>query len=92
MTEDTILFVIGDHGMTSDGNHGGATYNETITTTFAYSKRKFNQVVRKYKISDFDENFDNVIDQIDLLPTLAMILGIPIPFNNLGIFLPDLKI
>jgi arylsulfatase A-like enzyme len=25
MEEDTILFVMGDHGMTADGNHGGHT-------------------------------------------------------------------
>jgi phosphatidylinositol glycan class O len=23
--EDTVLFVMGDHGMTPDGNHGGAS-------------------------------------------------------------------
>lgn len=25
LEEDTILFVMGDHGMTADGNHGGHT-------------------------------------------------------------------
>jgi phosphatidylinositol glycan class O len=54
MSNDTILFVIGDHGMTSDGNHGGATYNETITTTFCYSKRRFHPALRKYKIAEYD--------------------------------------
>jgi phosphopentomutase len=25
MDEDTVLLVCGDHGMTDDGNHGGAS-------------------------------------------------------------------
>lgn len=29
------------------------------------------------------------IEQIDLVPTLALLLGIPIPRNSLGAFVPD---
>jgi len=29
--EDTILFVMGDHGMTVDGNHGGASDHEVCS-------------------------------------------------------------
>ena len=35
LDEDTILFVFGDHGMTNEGNHGGASDNEVSATLFA---------------------------------------------------------
>lgn len=39
MNDDTTLMVIGDHGMTSTGDHGGDTNDEISTMIFAYSKR-----------------------------------------------------
>jgi phosphatidylinositol glycan class O len=41
MNEDTVLLVFGDHGMTNDGNHGGATQEELRSVLFAYSKSGF---------------------------------------------------
>ncbi|CDW59867.1 hypothetical protein TTRE_0000820901 [Trichuris trichiura] len=35
-------------------------------------------------------NIRSVTAQLSLLPTLAMLLGIPIPFSNLGAFIPEL--
>lgn len=39
MEEDTILFVMGDHGMTADGNHGGHTekYDQGISSALSHS-------------------------------------------------------
>jgi len=31
-----------------------------------------------------------VVQQTDLVPTLALLLGVPIPFSNLGTVIPDL--
>ena len=36
---DTILFVMGDHGMTHTGDHGGDSKYEIESVLFAYSKR-----------------------------------------------------
>lgn len=36
---DTILFVFGDHGMTSTGDHGGETEMETSAALIVYSAR-----------------------------------------------------
>lgn len=36
MDQDTTLIVFGDHGMTSDGNHGGDSLLELSTVFFAY--------------------------------------------------------
>lgn len=38
MDDDTTLLVIGDHGMTSTGDHGGDTNDEINSMIFAYSK------------------------------------------------------
>jgi len=39
MDEDTILFVLGDHGMTSTGDHGGDSDDELDAALFVYSPR-----------------------------------------------------
>lgn len=39
MDDDTTLFVIGDHGMTNTGDHGGDTADEVNSMIFAYSKK-----------------------------------------------------
>lgn len=86
MDDETTLFVIGDHGMTGTGDHGGDTDDEVNSLLFAYTK--------KYEFLADSKN--DSMDQIDLVPTLAAILGIPIPFSNLGstIFdiVPDVSI
>lgn len=38
MDDDTTLLVIGDHGMTGTGDHGGDTNDEINSMIFAYSK------------------------------------------------------
>ncbi|CAN0041921.1 unnamed protein product, partial [Scytosiphon promiscuus] len=35
--DDTVVFVLGDHGMTEDGNHGGATPEETGAALLVWS-------------------------------------------------------
>lgn len=39
MDDETTLFVIGDHGMTNTGDHGGDTQDEVNSMLFAYSKK-----------------------------------------------------
>lgn len=39
MDDETTLLVIGDHGMTGTGDHGGDTTDEVNTMLFAYSKK-----------------------------------------------------
>ena len=79
--EDILLLVFGDHGMTSDGNHGGASREEVEAALFAYTTRPGAIPSSLYA---FDE-----VAQIDLAPTLAMLLGVPVPFGNLGRVIPS---
>ena len=39
MDEETILFVMGDHGMTRSGDHGGDSRDEVMAGLFVYSKK-----------------------------------------------------
>ncbi|XP_077398984.1 GPI ethanolamine phosphate transferase 3, catalytic subunit isoform X2 [Vanacampus margaritifer] len=74
---DTLLVVIGDHGMTDTGDHGGESQKETDAALFLYSP-----------VSLFpgppSQDEPDVVPQIDLVPTLALLLGVPIPFSNVG--------
>lgn len=81
LEKDMMLFVIGDHGMTETGDHGGDSSNEIEAAMFVYSTTP---LLKGFEISD-----DNSVNQIDLVPTLASILGTPIPFSNLGSVILD---
>ncbi|XP_016940820.2 GPI ethanolamine phosphate transferase 3 [Drosophila suzukii] len=89
MDNDTTLLVMGDHGMTASGDHGGDTDDETNALLFAYSKQ--------HRFYGNDSGSDSeMLQQIDLVPTLATILGVPIPYSNLGLvnfnIVPDLQV
>ncbi|CAH1163782.1 unnamed protein product [Phaedon cochleariae] len=77
--EDMMLFVIGDHGMTVSGDHGGESEDEVTAAMFVYSKHPLSKVG--------EEN--GSVKQVDLVPTLSILLGIPIPFQNLGVIIQN---
>lgn len=74
--DNTMLFVIGDHGMTNTGDHGGDSDAEVTAAMFVLSPKPL-------LATEMLPNSDTV-NQVDLVPTLAIILGLPIPFANLG--------
>ncbi|XP_014225426.1 GPI ethanolamine phosphate transferase 3 [Trichogramma pretiosum] len=77
--KDTMLFIIGDHGMTESGDHGGDTVDEIETALFAYSTKPLIKV-----LNDSTKNNIKTVNQIDIVPTISLILGNAIPFSNLG--------
>ncbi|XP_064621054.1 GPI ethanolamine phosphate transferase 3-like [Lineus longissimus] len=78
---DTVLFVLGDHGMTRTGDHGGDSRDELDAALFIYSKSMLtNSPLLK----------EPALSQVDLVPTLSLLLGIPIPFSNLGVVIPEM--
>ncbi|CAH2351546.1 GPI ethanolamine phosphate transferase 3 [[Candida] railenensis] len=87
LDSNTLLCVMGDHGMDSTGNHGGDSKDELESTLFMYSKNKKSGFKRmdqsEYNVDDLGANF-RTVNQIDLVPTLSLLLGLPIPHNNLG--------
>jgi len=45
LDNDTVLFVLGDHGMTSTGDHGGDSFNELDAALFVYSSSVISDTV-----------------------------------------------
>ncbi|PFX20099.1 GPI ethanolamine phosphate transferase 3 [Stylophora pistillata] len=83
LDDDTILFVMGDHGMTRTGDHGGDSDDEVDAALFIYSTKPIAACkMKKEKVV--------TVSQIDLVPTLSLLLGLPIPFGNLGTIIPEL--
>ncbi|XP_057302946.1 GPI ethanolamine phosphate transferase 3-like [Hydractinia symbiolongicarpus] len=80
--DETLLLVMGDHGMTISGDHGGDSQDEVMAGLFAYSKKKlFSSSQNSHELPQ--------VSQIDIVPTLSLLLDLPIPFSNLGSVIPD---
>lgn len=80
--ERTLLVVVSDHGMTEGGNHGGSSYEETDSLALFIGHS-----VDRPHCSPYDQN---EALQVDLAPTLALLFGVPIPKNNIGVLLREL--
>lgn len=80
----TLLVVMGDHGMDSKGDHGGESNDEVDAALWMYSKQK--KFGRTSPDTALPPKYarERFVPQIDLVPTLSLLLGMPIPFNNLG--------
>ncbi|EMS58796.1 GPI ethanolamine phosphate transferase 2 [Triticum urartu] len=78
----TLLVVVSDHGMTEVGNHGGSSYEETDSLALFIGHSVESSYCSPYEQKE--------ALQVDLAPTLALLFGIPIPKNNIGVLLPEL--
>ncbi|KAF8312210.1 hypothetical protein DL93DRAFT_2082318 [Clavulina sp. PMI_390] len=103
LEDDTLLVVLGDHGMDPKGDHGGDGRLETSSAMWVYSKgvplssTQGEEDADVMKIKTFEAfpgaaatGIHRSIQQIDIVPTLSLLLGLPIPFNNLGSIIPEL--
>ena len=99
LDQDTLLVVLGDHGMDTRGDHGGDGELETSPGVWIYSK---GVPLAGSALSEIPASLlptatfpgapaaHRHIQQIDLVPTLSLLLGLRIPFNNLGVVIPEL--
>uniref|UniRef100_A0A8C4WWZ3 Phosphatidylinositol glycan anchor biosynthesis, class O n=2 Tax=Eptatretus burgeri TaxID=7764 RepID=A0A8C4WWZ3_EPTBU len=79
---ETLLLFMGDHGMTETGDHGGESESEVSAALFVYSTEPL-----------FSKTLDSEprrLYQVDLVPSLTLLLGLPIPYSNLGAVIPEL--
>ncbi|KAF5327149.1 hypothetical protein D9619_004728 [Psilocybe cf. subviscida] len=98
LDEETLLVVLGDHGMDHLGSHCGDSTLETSSAMWIFSKTlsSTNSTDRVPPTLSTNTTFPGSssphrsIQQIDILPTLSLLLGLPIPFNNLGTVIPEL--
>lgn len=95
--ENTFLVVMGDHGQTLNGDHGGGSDEEVETSIFAMSFKK----PPSHIPSEFDTSFCELdmdrkkvcvssIQQVDFAVTMSALLGIPFPFGSIGRVNPEL--
>uniref|UniRef100_A0A6I8N613 GPI ethanolamine phosphate transferase 3, catalytic subunit n=1 Tax=Ornithorhynchus anatinus TaxID=9258 RepID=A0A6I8N613_ORNAN len=82
LADDTLLVVAGDHGMTETGDHGGDSEGEVSAALFLYSKTPL--------FPTDPPREPEAVAQVNLVPTLALLLGLPIPFGNVGEVMAEL--
>ncbi|EFX00445.1 GPI ethanolamine phosphate transferase [Grosmannia clavigera kw1407] len=93
----TLLVLAGDHGMNEAGNHGASSAGETSPALLFVAPRlrvlagdNDGRPARTSPLADRDDfHFYQTVDQADLAPTLAALLGFPAPRNSLGTLIPD---
>lgn len=89
----TAYIFTSDHGMTDWGNHGAGNPSETETPLIAWGAG-----IGQTRLSGKDGYYDGYseawnlslyqrvdVKQADLAPLMAVLLGIPIPINSLGL-------
>ncbi|KAK8225684.1 alkaline-phosphatase-like protein [Phyllosticta capitalensis] len=89
--KSTLLILCGDHGMNDGGNHGGSAPGETSPALVFMSPKlkKISKGLPCPTTPEEDFNYYSKVEQSDIAPTLAGLLGFPVPLNNLGVFIPD---
>ncbi|EGF80394.1 hypothetical protein BATDEDRAFT_11390 [Batrachochytrium dendrobatidis JAM81] len=87
--ENTLVIVMGDHGMDNKGDHGGDSDNELDAAMFLYSKVPLMDADGGDTSSSDDKTGHRCISQIDFVSTVSMLMGVPIPFGNLGTVIPE---
>ncbi|KAG0289074.1 major facilitator super transporter protein [Linnemannia gamsii] len=96
----TLFILCGDHGMNEVGNHGGSSRSE-ISTSFLFMSPLFEDTKARQQIRSMVDPYRNAVDredyeyyrsvsQVDLVPTLSLLMGLPIPKNSVGQLIPEL--
>lgn len=90
--QSTLLVLCGDHGMNDAGNHGGSAPGETSPALIFISPmiQTISHGLECPLACAQEYRYYTVVEQSDIVPTLAGLLGFPVPLNNLGVFIPDM--
>lgn len=90
--QSTLFVFCGDHGMNDAGNHGASSPGET-SPALVFVSPKLKQLQSNLQSPTYDDDGDfqyySTVEQSDLAPTLAALLGFPVPKNNLGALIPE---
>lgn len=90
--QSTLLVLCGDHGMNDAGNHGGSAEGET-STALVFLSSKLKPISKNPQcpqaLPEGGFQYYDMVEQSDITPTLAGLLGFPIPLNNLGVFISN---
>ncbi|WCJ41278.1 GPI ethanolamine phosphate transferase 2 [Euphorbia peplus] len=95
--ENTLLLVMGDHGQTLNGDHGGGSAEEVDTSLFAMSfKQPPFSIPSELDTSSCQQDSDgkdmciSSIQQLDFAVTVSALLGVSFPFGSIGRVNPEL--
>ncbi|KAJ7980495.1 GPI ethanolamine phosphate transferase 3 [Quillaja saponaria] len=95
--ENTFLVVMGDHGQTLNGDHGGGSAEEVETSMFAMTfKKPPSSIPSELDSSSCGLDLDgknlcvSSIQQLDFAVTMSALLGIPFPLGSIGRVNPEL--
>ncbi|KAH9872684.1 hypothetical protein J1614_005078 [Plenodomus biglobosus] len=90
---NTLFVLCGDHGMNDGGNHGGSSPGET-SPALVFMSPKLSKISKEKGYAspikprnEGEFEFYELVEQSDIAPTLAGLLGFPVPKNNLGVML-----
>ncbi|KAG6069337.1 hypothetical protein E4U32_000051 [Claviceps aff. humidiphila group G2b] len=89
--KSTLFVLCGDHGMNDAGNHGASSPGETSPALIFMSPKFKGKLPKLYAPMEPRDEFDyyEKVEQSDIAPTIAALLGLPVSKNNLGAFIPD---
>uniref|UniRef100_A0A131YUN2 Ethanolaminephosphotransferase n=1 Tax=Rhipicephalus appendiculatus TaxID=34631 RepID=A0A131YUN2_RHIAP len=79
--ENHLILITGDHGMTTAGNHGGSSELEVITPLILIP-------TRGWTLDRWHTAVAQTVAQVDVAPTLSLLMGLPIPKGSFGIAVP----
>ncbi|KDP43914.1 hypothetical protein JCGZ_20924 [Jatropha curcas] len=95
--ENTLLLVMGDHGQTLNGDHGGGSSEEVETSIFAMSfKQPPFSIPSELDTSSCELDSDGKkmcvgsMQQLDFAVTVSALLGVSFPFGSIGRVNPEL--
>lgn len=77
-TSKYLLLITADHGMRNGGGHGGSSPEEVYVPLITSS-----QICFKHKSTIY-------YNQVDIAPTLSILLDVPLPSNSIGEIIPEL--
>ncbi|GMJ10472.1 hypothetical protein like AT5G17250 [Hibiscus trionum] len=91
--ENSLLVVMGDHGQTLNGDHGGGSPEEVETSIFAMSFKDLPSLPSEFVSSSCEPSKNmciSSIPQLDFAVTVSSLLGVPFPFGSIGRVNPEL--
>ncbi|KAG4074593.1 hypothetical protein HA402_004464 [Bradysia odoriphaga] len=74
----SLFLITGDHGMRDTGGHGGSTFGETNIPLMV--------------VGAGCRQTEEIYEQIDIAPTVSVLLGLPIPDSSIGSLITDMLV
>lgn len=91
LLNNTLVLVLGDHGQTLSGDHGGGSDAEIESALFAFAPKhkkgkdpRDTTILQNNSLPLDSSGSKNSLSDFDVAPTLAFSLGLPLPYGSIG--------